>query len=695
MKRSGLLAHWPLLRSSGDSWLVYLAQSPSDQRVVKAVARAVVCHSDVPGAVRELLALGEYEAAELLLLDSQGGLEADGLRLLETALGQAQAASLAELRSKVAELESRAQRAGQPLDGPGLIAELGRSRTRDQQRLEAVERAVDSWEKERLALLLKRLDGVTGEGPTIEHWRATVAHALEVGALDAAEAALLRGPSSDVSSVLLVPQPPIWPFKQEPLARVVSWFFREGVIPPGFERFRPDQSQSAAWEFLGALREEGPPDTILTAAAGVFGSSVLRVESSSIGVTAFFDDLSAPGLHALGCRRWPGGVPVFLSASPESPDPREAGQGVLIRLLESEQVGLRNERVLHVTFGDLLAVLAEDNARSRLLALLGRQLPLDLAFDARLADLSVQWKRTDLPDLVDPVRPRLLIGAPGQGKSTLLMELARDTGGAVVSAADATELPTVGTILVDSVEALDEDRLRRLVREVHWVRTTRDPTPAVVVATRPESVPLFERTAGDMFERYTLAPRSLGALRDQASTMLGWLGMAAVSLASFDRLSHLAGGNPTVLFLLCRALALEVAAKDRRARRFGPMDVEAAWASEELRAAIRRLLWTPISAVAGVPETLRSVIDYVDPGLAISRDDLVWAVGEQGADRSEDRVQDCVDLLVGYGLLELVDEGVRVSLGGPGLLARRWVGPGSSEEDSPDPGHPHPAVGST
>ncbi len=176
-----------------------------------------------------------------------------------------------------------------------------------------------------------------------------------------------------------------------------------------------------------------------------------------------------------------------------------------------------------------------------------------------------------------------------------------------------------------------------------------------------------------MFEVYHLPPRSLGALRGQAATMLGWVGIEARDPGSYDRMALLAGGNPTVLFHLCRALAGVLAVSTDGARRFAPAQLEDAWNSAMFRDAVRGLLWQPIAATEGVADTLRALVEFATPGSPLTCADRTWAVGEMTGEKTEAWVKARVDLLAAYGFVDASDAGIGMAIGGPALLVPDWL----------------------
>lgn len=679
MRRSKLLEAWPLTHASAAAWQTYLAEDVDDACVIRAVGRTLAQRVRRPeAAARELVAVGELEAASLLLANDEFAAAVDGTELgrLESEVERARVMAQSELCARLTELQERARRVGQPLQVEALRSTSGR-RSDDEQSLAALEQHVQEAEDTRIRDLRKRLDDLsTEDDPSTESLRVVVEQAIAFGDTEAAEAALVRGPSLDIATSLEVPPPPVWPYRRESLARIVSWFFGEGAMPPGFDRFRPAETDAAAWAFLeanrGSIGECG--DALLGGLAAVLASDILRVDVHEDGRTAYFADLSAPGLHAFGRSRWPNGMPVWLPRDPAAPDPSLRTGELLIRLAGDTDVE-RRDRVLHLGIHDVLAVLHDARRRERLLALLGRQVPLDCAFGERLADLSVRWARSDVPALDELIRAEhraiVLVGAPGMGKSTLLAELAREHGGVLVDASRDDDLPTGAVSFVDGVDDLDDKGIRRLARDIHWVTSKGDPPSVVLLAVRPVTRSRLMGAGDSMFGEFVLPPRSLGALREQAAAMLGWLGVAASNPGSYDRMALLAGGNPTVLFMLVRALVSVLSAAGNGRRKFDPEEIEQAWRSKSFRNEVRELLWDPIAAVEGVRDVVRALVGFAP----ISQDELLWVVAEMaGRELDPAWLERPLDVLDRHGLVDSGPQGIAPAVGGLGLLLPTWVG---------------------
>lgn len=155
--------------------------------------------------------------------------------------------------------------------------------------------------------------------------------------------------------------------------------------------------------------------------------------------------------------------------------------------------------------------------------------------------------------------------------------------------------------------------------------------------------------------------------------MLGWVGITANEPASYDRIALLAGGNPTVLFLLCQALAAVLAASPKSDRRFGPEQLEAAWGSVAFRDRVYGLLWDPLRATEGAVDVLRTLFDFARPGSPLSFADLAWAVDEAVGERPREWLDERVRLLVAYGLVARHENEIRMTVGGPDLLLADWL----------------------
>lgn len=684
MNALDLITAWPMTRRGATSWVAACGSDTDPAAIARACAATLARPMDYEEVLGQLIDDGEFEAAERFMQDSivLDAVAADALQRLEVRLEHVRGQALEEARGRLADLQRRAEAHRQVIDVSSAVEAVCRRRTAGLELLAEIEGGVEEADTRLVAGLRERLMSAPTRGlpeNVVAEWRAGIEHAISLGAVDAASAAIDSGPSADGPILVGVPAPPVWPYRSEPLRFLVEWMFGDGVVPPGFERYRPAQSDSAAWALLRELRKSGAKGgsaSLLESLSGVLGCQLLLAEDSDTGARGRFDDLSAPGFHAFAPRTWPDGIMVFLPGD-------DAPRGPAVEELAIEvAVGPRTNQpkdVLRLDLHDVLAVLHDQpNRRSRLLAQLGRQLPLDRAFTGPRADESVRWERGDIPvDIASSDRPVLLAGAPGMGKTTLLLELAKDADGSVevVSALREGDLPDTSLLLVDDVDGLGPDELRRFVREVHWARTTRTPPPSVVVAVRPEAVASLEQAASNIFKVVELPPRSARALREQARSMLGWVGVEASTPGSYDRLAFLAGGNPTVLFHLCRTLA-GVMAEEGQRRRFTQRTVEKAWRDPGLRDAIRSLLWLPLENVEGLADTLQVLVDFCDPGELLALDDATWAINETLGIQEPAWIDERLSLLARYGLVRRTEQGLGLALGGPGLLVRSWLGEG-------------------
>lgn len=681
MKPVELLGAWSLNVRGPASWLAYCAGETDPVVLARACSSTLASPIDPVELLERLLASGEFDGAELLMQETAflEGVDTDRVPELESRLERARSAAVEEIQAKLADLQDRAAARGVVLDETDIVQTVRRQRDAGSRLLGQEERRIEDAEaavvEELRATLAKSEPGELDESAHAE-WRADVEHAIDLGAIEAARAAIEMGASLDRPPLVDVPPPPVWPYRNEPLRFLVDWMFGEGVIPPGFERYRPRTDDSEAWRFLEALKK-GPSlgtEAVLSGIAGVVETAIVSVEVREDGVLGRLENMCAPGFHVFSPNAWPSGIPVWLPAGNSSPPTEDVAGGLIIEVAAGLRAGTARH-VLRLDAHDVLAVLRDrEHRRDRLLAQLGRQLPLERAFTDLRADAAAGWERSDLPiRLASDQLPTLLVGAPGMGKSTLLLELAAADGdrAAVVSAGANGDLPEADLVLVDDADGLGGDELRGFVRDVHWARTTRTPPPRVLVAVRPEKVSAVEQVAKQMFSVVDLPPRSSAALREQARTMLGWVGVEASTPGSYHRLAFLAGGNPTVLFLLCRALCVVLSREDRR--RFTPHDLESAWEEAELRESIRDLLWAPLQGFDGASDTLQVLVDFCDPGGTLALDDLTWAIEETIGERQQDWIAERLDLLRRYGLVREVDGSYGLRLGGAGMLVRAWL----------------------
>jgi hypothetical protein len=661
MKPGDLLQAWDTTRRRPEVWGVAFAEDP--QGLVRVCGAALAAPQEPSVVVAALLADGEFELAELLLLDDRF-VESVGpaaLTALEAEVVRVRSATLREVEADLEFLLARMGVLGVRIDAAAIRGAAYRRRAEARQALADVERTVAQAEDARQRAFAARLDA-TPRTPEMtenafEGWRASVRCTLAASEYDAAEAALAQGPTADLSPAIDVPAPIRWSYDGQTVAELLAWCRGERPSPPEFARFIADTEDPAAQSFLAAAQHwvvdpAGAADALLRAFAAVMGCELVVEERPAGGRKHSLDDLSAPGLHAFGRGRWPDGIPVEVDAS--ATFLVHASGGALRLPLRTVIATLHDRR----------------RRRWRLLAELGRQVPLTQAFVPFIADESVRWARHDLDITAAPDKPLLLVAAPGMGATTLLRELAAPiAGAAVIDAPFEPNLPEAPAIFLDRVDRLSEAELRTLVREILWVRTIRRPAPMIVLSGRPELRAKLGPIPADMFVTWVLAQRSLSALREQARTTLEWVGIYATRPGIYDRMAWLASGNPTLLLLLCRSVTQLLAEGGGVQRRLDDDLVAAAWRTSELRHAARILLWDPVLAYDGMPEVIQAITQVDVPGRSLRRDDVAWLLGGRDNAWIEARMQ----LLADYGLMRHDSSGEYLWLGGLAQLVSHWT----------------------
>ena len=660
MNISDLLCEWTFTRRRHEAWQAMFADDPQQAQIACCIALA--CPQSPHETFAALLAGGEFEAAELLLLDERFATELDveALASLAAQVESARRAAVAAIEVRLAYLVTRADLVAVGLDRAAIRSAVVRRRADALAQLAAAEAAVQAAETERVAALRDLLAATPGTASA--GWCRAVARAIDSGALAEAKSMLDAGPSVEPISALDVPSGPLWSFGEHTLAELLDWFREREPAPAWFPRLVPSPADVAARRLIDAVagwydvRGEREREQLLRAFAAVLACQVRgSVAVEPHGRVLRIDAPGIPGFHAFATRRWPDGLFVGL-----------AGETLLLFV---------GEDVLELPLRDVLATVAATDRRERLLAALGRQLPLGAAFVSRLADEGVRWERHDLPrDLLDRPRVVVLVSAPGMGKTTLLRELARSRPGAkLVDASPGVELPEASALLIDAADMLDVAALRGLLLEAQWARTTRDPAPSVVIAGRPELVARLTVPAGAVdVER--LPRRSAASMREQARVTLAWVGVDAARPGLFDRMAWLASGNPTLLFLLCRAVALVLAARGPTARSLDDEVLERAWISEEFVRSARQLLFEPLQATSSAQSLLRMIAELARPGEILDRGILLWAVGEVDPTRDLIWLDGHLRLLDDYGLLRVDEHGVSLPASGTTQLVYRWTG---------------------
>ncbi|MBL9106382.1 MAG: hypothetical protein JNL82_36000 [Myxococcales bacterium] len=658
MKPSDLLQAWAATRRRAEAWGAVFADDPTE--LVRVCGAALAAPQDPGAVVRALVNDGEFELAELLLLDEEFADSAGPalLATLEAEVTHARSVSLQEIEADLEFVLPRASSLGVPID-VAAIRSAGRRRADARRLLAEAERRVADAEEARVAAVLVRLRAVPqGESTpaAFESWQAAVRRALAMGDYEVVDAALAQGPTADLPPAIDVPEPIRWPYDGESVAELLRWFGGDRPSPPAFGRYLPHDDDAAQALLNAASRWSewaGDPvevDALLQAFAAVLDCKLVS-EARPGGATHRLDDLSAPGFHAFGRSRWPDGIPVEFD-----------GDGTFL-------VGVAGG-ALRLPLRTVLAVLHDRGGRRwRLLAELGRQVRLADAFPSLLPDESVRWERHDvtIPDAADAAV--LLVAAPGMGVTTLLRELAAPLAGVVIDAPLEPELPEAPAIFLDRADRLGPTELRALVREIHWIRTTRQPAPRIVLAGRPELRAKLGPLPRDTFVTLALSGRSLPALREQARTTLAWVGIHATRPGIHDRMAWLASGNPTLLLLLCRAVARRLDETGGVSRRIDDDLVVAAWRSSELRHAARVLLWDPVLRNDGVSELIRAIVHLDLPGRPLRRDELGWLLEE----RDDAWIAARMDLLVDYGLVRRDADGERPWPGGLAQLVSHWT----------------------
>ena len=659
MNTSELLREWALTRRRQEAWQAMFTEDPQQAAIACCVALAA------PQSPREMFAAllvdGEFELAELLLLDEQtcAELGADTIAALTGQVESARREALAALEVHLAPLMNRADRTGVDIDGAAIrrVAEVRRAAALTA--LAAAEAEVQGAEARQVLRLRERLAHAP-EGYV--DWRLAVERAIDFGAIEEAAGMLDAGPSVERPPSFTVPSGPLWPFGEHRLVELLDWFRESEPAPAWFSRIVPprDGTNDVAWRLIDGVaawcgaRGEREREHLLRAFAAVMECRVLgSAFKDGYGRVIRIEAASAPGFHAFAARRWPDGLTVGL-----------ADEVLLVFV---------GEHVIELSLRDVLATVAAADRRAHLLAALGRQLPLAAAFVSTLADEGVRWERHDLPrDLLTRERIVVLVSAPGMGKTTLLRELAAlHPGAKLVDASPGVELPEASALLIDAADVLDVAALRSLLLEAQWARTTRHPQPAVLIAGRPELVARLAVPPGTM-EVARLPSRSAVSMREQARVTLAWVGVDATRPGLYDRMAWLASGNPTLLFLLCRAAAVVLAARGPTVRRLDEDVLDRAWTSDEFVRSARRLLFDPLQATPQAQSVLRTITELARPHETIDRDTLLWAMREAEPARDRAWLDGHLRLLEDYGLLQTRDVGVRLSAGGITQLVYRW-----------------------
>lgn len=683
MSRQDLLGVWEQTRRSAELWRAVMGQASTE--LLRAVARGLASPQSPDEVARSLIEEGAFEQAELLLIDDHfaASIDLERRNELEAQLEGARSRAFDTMNRELEQLRLRADPLNLELNTDAVVEVAVQSQSQARGLLQDLEAQVEEAEQEHQEALRAKARAVKkGEldAVDLERWRMSVEQSIELGELHAAEASLARGPTADRPPALKVPTLPIWPHRQERWQDVVAWFLGNQARPPAFDRYLPaDEHGQELIRALGSwarLDDTTQRSLTLMALANVLGCNTSEIREHQSGCTMRFDDLSAPGLHAFGRSRWPQGVPILLPC--RDPDLRleesrlglEEAEWVIRLAVEETPV---RDREIPLDIHDVLAALSTPMPRQTLLACVGRRFPLAYAFGGSTADLSVRWERSDIPE---PLRQRgaivVLLGAPGLGKSTLMQVLCEEEPEhrllSPKDVDDLANLPSTRLLVLDDMETLDEDQLAKVSGELDWASEMGDVPDRVILSGRPELA--LKLPADHSYPMETLAHRSLDALRAQARTMLGWLGVQAETPGLHTRMAFMASGNPSILYLLCGTLCRRIAERREGHRRFIQDDLDAAWHDDQLREQMAALLIDPVRAVDGALAVLSAVTEF---GLdhPLTMDELEQALALL-RNMTHDRpwLEARVKLLQRYGLLERKDDVVQLASGGIGAVVR-------------------------
>lgn len=668
-----LLGRWPGLRSHPNLWARHLRDEL--QHLGRGVSEALLEPHPPAKMLEALIEAEEWEAAALFLTDEIGtkGLSPEELRQWEEQLRRARAASIAKLRAQWDDISQQAEAlelpaAQEPLWGErGAVVRLAIERRAEE---------VSAEQARRASALHERVRGLSEAETTL---REEVGALISAGALKEAEQ-LIEGTRASAQSPL--PSPPVWPYRgPSDLRTWLAWYFDEEPRPMAFDRFGPQPTDNAAWRLLEALyrpvRDEG--EVILRCIGKLMGAEAIGLVRRVDGWHGRFVGLADTGLSALGAARWPDGVAVWLPADPTAPPPRLSPDELVIRLAMEEHVPTAPGQLV-LRPSQLLGALglAPEERRRRLLAALGAEIPLDRLFERVVADASTAWpvfeaiEKKLLREERQDQRPVLVSAPPGIGKTVLLQRLAQATGASVIG--PSTELPEVGTVLIDCARGLDAPAARRLVQAIHWIATQDVHPPLVVVSARPETAIVLERVRSGFFRREPLEALCHADARRSAQIQLAWGGVRTESPWLFDRLASLSAGNPQALAHLCEALTRVMFSMDPHQRTFTEEHVAKAWSDTSLRVALRALCWDPLADRAEIRAVARAIVECGDDAGQLTRADLRWAVDKlydtplEGA-----ALTDAVALLQAYGFVEASADSVTLRRVGPALLLPSWV----------------------
>lgn len=675
-----LFRSWEGRRQSRYAWQTSLHADADTERTLRAVGAAVLTRADTSRVARDLIEAGEFDAVDWLIDDVAWTPE------IRANIDEERRAAIDRARSEISTrvelLRTRAEAVDVAVDADAILEWADRSRDQARAVFESAMKTVQRAEERSRSSLRRRLKEAARRippSPSRARWQEGVERSIHLGAFKIARETLDAGPDASGMSPFELPQRPPALRASTTVEDILGWYHDPFSPRPGKLELTLDDDDDHARDLLTAVGEllvgenERNRRRVAVLVTQILGGRVLTVLDSPSSATILIDGLSTPGLEALAARRWPEGMPLTLTSPGAQPDYTLTGLGVrLVRPQDKPGSG----DWLELRLLDVLAVLSDRDHRSaRLLRILGPQIPLTAAFADLPRDSLVEWSKRKLRT----GESVLYVAAPGMGAASLRAHLAAQMGAQYIEAADLEDIdpPSEPCVLVLEVPPeLDARGLRRFVRELYYLTDTC--TELGVAATAlPEAAYFINQLAPGQFELDRIQPCPTETLRNNAVVTLGWIGVEAADPALYDRIAMLASGNHTVLWYVCRALVTQLSDEERS---FDRNHLDRAWHDGALRADIRSLLWTPLSAAPARLRLLRLIAEFVPVGSRAEHfADLVEMLDEEEPDWSiGESWQRDLQVLQHYGLVTFTQhstDGLIVSLQPGGLteLVGQWL----------------------
>jgi hypothetical protein len=705
-----LLSGWPGGEQLPELWQVLEAGNESVATVAMGWLEHLAIPRSLPSTLKALVDRGAFAATELLL--SVVDLGSAEFKEWQYELESARSEARVLMEDELERLLTRSGRASCPI--PDLEARIEQIVNLTALDREAAEKSrqkltteVEEWEdlyRRTLTEKLKsRLDDLHGDS-RVPAWQAHVERSIEAAHFDLATDSIKAGPDESFDEALLpLPQPPMfWPFS-EPAQVVCSWLREDGEARREvFSVWAP--TDDAACEMMQRL------DSLLSPEAGEIHAQQflqslevylgiqlepepVRVVRTAAGFNSVVRGLYHPAMPAFNPHRFPQGVPITLVVG-ESEAPPEIAPGT--QLVFSEQPFDVDPGVAEIRPQDLFRLLPEPHHRKwQMLRFIGGQIKLDDALcpAALQPHGELVFGREAQSAAIRSSDHCIIYGAPGVGKSALLMrilldlgkdgwqQLSFDAGGAdkalldelgcftssgsdqiaellhvakpcLLATVKGCEVPGLA-LGIDRADALSAETLTFLARCL----TRRDLRIRLFLVGSPGLGQRLEAISFPRMQYYHLGPLPFNLARRFAEEILDLHGVQWSGEDILDRIAHSSSGRPALLLLLMRELFVqhEVQAPTRRKRITNDL-LDFALRSDGFRESAIAAVLQPIDDNADLQCVLAAFLlelrEEREPSGGITDSDLQLWLSLSGIGLTEAEVDRGLDSLRQLGIIE-------------------------------------------